>query len=222
MKRRSFAELLSEKYIKSNLEDTEIISYLDYRQKGYASYFYDELSKTNVKGFPFSSDFVDKKGKAYSFMDFENLSKEKKQDCKLRFFYLPNYHELYIGTTGSGKTTGCIEPQIRAISTQKNKPNLFITDPKGELFEHNGKYLKDQGYNVFILNFKNLARSHCWNPLKEMYSKQMELLTIGKNFKELKCPVKPSLSLMGLKEEFKETYISYNGMAFPSHEAEEQ
>ena len=219
MKRRSFAELVSEKYIKSHLEDTEIISYLDYRQSGYCSYFFDELSKTNVSGFPFSSDFVNKKGKVYSFMDYEKLSPEEKADCRLRFFYLPNYHELYIGTTGSGKTTGCIEPQIRAIATQKNKPNLFISDPKGELFEHNGKYLKDQGYNLFILNFKNLARSHCWNPLKEMYSKQMELLTIGKNSKTQKCPVKDNLSLMGEKSEFKTTYIEYNGMAFPSQEA---
>lgn len=218
MKRRPYSEQVSQKYIDQNLENTQIMSFLEYKGKGYAKYLFDDLAKTDIKGFPFSSDFVSSKGKSYSFIDFENLSDKEKADCKLRFFYLPNYHELYIGTTGSGKTTGCIEPQIRAISTQKNKANLFITDPKGELFEHNGKYLKDQGYNVFVLNFRNLGRTHTWNPLKEMYEKQMESLTIGKNSKKCNCPVDKSLALMSEKSKYQGTYIAYKHMAFATQE----
>ena len=218
MKRKPFSEQVSEKYIKQNLENTQIMSFLEYKGKGYAKYLFEDLGKQDIKGFPFSSDFVSPKGKSYSFMDFENLTEKEKAECKLRFFYLPNYHELYIGTTGSGKTTGCIEPQIRAISAQKNKANLFITDPKGELFEHNGKYLKDQGYNVFVLNFRNLGRTHTWNPLKEMYDKQLELLEIGKDYKTLNGPVDKSLKLMSDKAKFKGNYIAYKNMAFASKE----
>ena len=218
MKRKPFSEQVSEKYIKQNLENTQIMSFLDYRGKGYVKYLFEDLSKQDIKGFPFSSDFVSPRGKSYSFLDFENLTEKEKAECKLRFFYLPNYHELYIGTTGSGKTTGCIEPQIRVISAQKNKANLFITDPKGELFEHNGKHLKDNGYNVFVLNFRNLGRTHTWNPLQEVYDKQMELLEIGKGFKRVNCPVNKSLKLMSEAKTFNGEYIEYKHMAFATQE----
>lgn len=219
MKRTPFSKKVSESYIENNLENTDIVSFTEYYEPKLKTYFYDELKDKEISGFPFASDFVDSKGVSYTYDAFESLSEEKKKECRLRFFYLPNYHELYIGTTGSGKTTGCIEPQIRAISSQKNKANLFITDPKGELFEHHARHLKENGYRLFILNFKTLSRSHCWNPLEEMYNKQMEQLSIGKG-KEV-CHGRPDkdLTLMGEESEFKhQTYIKYKGMAFPSEE----
>ena len=218
MKRTPFSKRVSESYIENNLENTDIVSFKDYTEPKLAKYFYDELPSHEVNGFPFSSDFVDSKGVSYAYDEFESLSEEKKKECRLRFFYLPNYHELYIGTTGSGKTTGCIEPQIRAVSSQKNKANLFITDPKGELFEHHARHLKENGYRLFILNFKTLSRSHAWNPLEEMYDKQMESLSIGKGSKVVHGKPSSNLTLMGEPSSFGKEYIEYNGMAFPSHE----
>ena len=222
MKRTPYSKQVSESYIENNLENTEIVDFKEYKDPKLATYFYDELPKKEVKGFPFSSDFVDSKGVSYAYDEFESLSPEKKKECRLRFFYLPNYHELYIGTTGSGKTTGCIEPQIRAISSQKNKANLFITDPKGELFEHHARHLKENGYRLFILNFKSLGRSHSWNPLEEMYDKQMEVLSFGKG--EQVCQGEPSaeLIIMGEKKDFNSgEYIKYKGMAFPNRQSYE-
>ena len=183
MKRQPFAKKVSNQFIEKNMESNEIVSFNSFDNPFLKKYFYDELKKQEVNGFPISSIIVDNKGKEYTFDEYEELSEEVKAKCRLRFYYLPNYHELYIGTTGSGKTTGCIEPQIRAISSQKNKANLFITDPKGELFEHNARHLKENGYRLFILNFKNLSFSDAWNPLEEMYDKQMETLNIGKGYK---------------------------------------
>ena len=157
MKRAPFAKKVSEKFIDENMESNYVVSIFDYEDKKLQKFFYEDLKNQDIDGFPLASIFVNDKGEKFPYPEFEKLSDEEKSKCRLSFYYLPKYHELYIGTTGSGKTTGCIEPQIRAISAQKNKPNLFISDPKGELFEHNARHLKDNGYRLFILNFKNLS-----------------------------------------------------------------
>ena len=113
---------------------------------------YDRLAETEIAGFPIGSD-RNRAGK----LEFA-FSTEK-----------PNTHIINIGTTGSGKTTGFVEPGLRAISSKKNKPNIFITDPKGELFERNAMHLKKQGYRLYLLNFKDVLHSDCWNPLLELF-----------------------------------------------------
>lgn len=84
-----------------------------------------------------------------------------------------NGHMMGVGGTGSGKTTGCVEPNIRFLSSKKNKPCFIITDPKGELFSRNALHLKEQGYRIFLLNFKDPAHSDGWNPLFEIYDSWM-------------------------------------------------
>ena len=214
-----YSKLISDEYVKDNMECSDIVSFLDYQTPNVSRIFYEDLSANNVKGYPFASDFVDSKGKSYTYEEFEQLDFEDKKKCSLRFHYLPNYHELYIGTTGSGKTTGCIEPQIRAISAQKNKANLFITDPKGELFEHNARHLKENGYNLFIINFKDFSRSHTWNPLLEIYEKNQEILAVGKDYKLVKGFPKQDLILASDLKEYKGEYYQYKGKAFPTLES---
>ena len=48
MKRKPFSEQVSEKYIKQNLENTQIMSFLDYRGKGYVKYLFEDLSKSSL------------------------------------------------------------------------------------------------------------------------------------------------------------------------------
>ena len=221
MKRAPFAKKVSEQFIYENMESNSVVSIFEYDDPQLQKFYYDELKDKEVHGFPLSSVFVNEKEEVFPFPEYEKLSDKEKEKCRLRFYYLPNYHELYIGTTGSGKTTGCIEPQIRAISSQKNKANLFISDPKGELFQHNARHLKENGYQLFILNFKNLSLSNAWNPLEEMYDKQIELLSIGKGLKEVKG--KPSDDLQKMSEVFNnESYFKYNNMAFNNEEEAHQ
>ena len=208
-----------ENYISKLKENALIFNYLDYKDKNLKVYFYDELGKTETKGYPFSSDFVDENGKAYDFDSYESLTEEQKAKCRLRYFYLPFYHEMYVGTTGSGKTTGCLEPQLRAIASQKNKPNVFLTDPKGELFDHHASFLKKQGYNVFILNFKNPSISHTWNPFEDLYLKQMSLVGMGKEAKLLKCPVQEGAKLRDHPSQYKDKYYLYDNIAFASKQS---
>jgi len=175
---------LTESYIDQFFESSKKISYRDLTEKddGLTTVLYKDLPNVEVDGFPVASDFVDGNGAALSYEEFASLTPQKRSKCRLRYLYLPNHHELIIGTTGSGKTTGCTEPQLRAISSQKNKPNLFISDPKGELFERNAKHLKKQGYKLFTLNFKEPMRSDRWNPLLELYDLKEKILNTDEGF----------------------------------------
>ena len=174
-------------------------------------YFYDELDGKEIKGFPYSSDYLLKDGSSCSQERYATLSPEEREGARLRFYYLPNSHELYIGGTGSGKTTGCVEPQLRAIAKQKNKPNLFLTDPKGELFDRNAQHLADQGYRLYVLNFKNIKRSDRWNPLIELYDEQMKLKTIGKGVTKRLGKPSPSLKRTAPLSDYGDEYYSYSG-----------
>ena len=221
MIKKSITEELSERYKQSYLENSTKLSYTDIsKREGLQTVLYDELKDTEVSGYPIASDLIDEKGKIYSSKDVYSLTEDQKAKVKLRYHFLPNYHELYVGTTGSGKTTGCVEPQLRAISAIKNKPNLFITDPKGELFEHNARHLAENGYKIFVMNFKDITHSHRWNPLMEMYEKKQTSVKLGKNVKFRQGAVDKNLIPNGNPEEFNgKTYIEYDGRAFPNGES---
>lgn len=222
MNKKSYSDIISERYIEKNNENSRVINYLDlHKIQQVETHLYEELPNSIVKGFPFASDFINKQGNAIDFSEYSELPDAEKKEYKLRYHYLPFMHELYIGTTGSGKTTTCIEPQLRAISSQKNKPNIFVSDPKGEIFLHNAKHLEKNGYKVQVLNFKNIKFSHCWNPLEEMYIKQMQIPKIGLDAKFIKgLNIDPKYIRIGEKDEFVNDYhIIYDGKVFPSYKS---
>ncbi|MDR3262966.1 MAG: type IV secretory system conjugative DNA transfer family protein [Clostridiales bacterium] len=86
-------------------------------------------------------------------------------------------HTLIIGTTGSGKTSGYVDPTIQILSRTKAKPSLVITDPKGELYLHHSKSLEKQGYKIYLIDLKDIYRSTKWNPFAEVIRKTEETLT---------------------------------------------
>lgn len=82
------------------------------------------------------------------------------------------YHNLIIGSTGSGKTECVVKPLVNLLS--KKGESMVITDPKGEIYQYCREYLKKQGYNIVILNFRDPEKGNSWNPLAlpYMYYKQ--------------------------------------------------
>ena len=72
-------------------------------------------------------------------------------------------HCFVIGDSGCGKTRRVILPTIRLLA--KAGESMVISDPKGELFKTTAKALKEKGYTVQVLNFRNPSRGHRWNPL---------------------------------------------------------
>ena len=83
-----------------------------------------------------------------------------------------NMHSLVIGATGSGKTAGIINPTMKML--MKGRESMVITDPKGEIYEDNYKLLKDLGYQIIVLNFREPQKGSCWNPYDLPYRFQKE------------------------------------------------
>ncbi len=77
------------------------------------------------------------------------------------------YHNLIIGSTGSGKTQTVIFPMVQSLA--KHGESMVITDPKGEIFEETSEMLRRKGYNIILLNFRNPAHGNAWNPLTLPY-----------------------------------------------------
>ena len=77
------------------------------------------------------------------------------------------YHNLVIGATGSGKTVNTILPTVKILA--KKRESIICTDPKGEIYEKTGGLLKQRGYNIILLNFRNPQNGNAWNPLSLPY-----------------------------------------------------
>ena len=77
-------------------------------------------------------------------------------------------HNIIIGSTGSGKTQGVVFPLVHSLA--KHEESMIITDPKGEIYEQTGNMLKERGYKIVILNFRNPQKGNCWNPLNLPYT----------------------------------------------------
>lgn len=78
------------------------------------------------------------------------------------------WHNLVIGSTASGKTESIVQPMVKTLA--KAGESMIITDPKGEIYERNANELKEKGYNIVLLNFRNPQNGNCWNPLTLPYS----------------------------------------------------
>ena len=91
-------------------------------------------------------------------------------------------HNLVIGSTGTGKTQCIIHPLVKILA--KKGESMIVTDPKGEIYRESASLLKEKGYKIVILNFRDPQRGNCWNPLSLPYNlyrngnsdKAMELL----------------------------------------------
>ena len=68
---------------------------------------------------------------------------------------------LVIGGSGAAKTRSFVFPNILTANT-----NYVITDPKAEVLLATGGYLKEQGYDVRVLNLVNLEQSDGYNPFR--------------------------------------------------------
>lgn len=94
-------------------------------------------------------------------------------------------HTLIIGTTGSGKTSGFVDPTVQILCRTKSKPCMVITDPKGELYAHHAATLKAQGYNVNVLDVAEPYKSARWNPFQSVIEKTRQIKQAETEIKDL-------------------------------------
>ena len=78
-----------------------------------------------------------------------------------------DYHNLVIGSTGSGKTENLVFPMVNILA--KKGESMIITDPKGEIYSKTANNLKERGYKIIVLNFREPGKGNAWNPLDMPY-----------------------------------------------------
>ena len=73
--------------------------------------------------------------------------------------YARNKNVLVIGGSGSGKTRFFVKPNLMQMHS-----SYVLTDPKGTVLIECGKMLKDNGYQIRVLNTINFKKSNHYNP----------------------------------------------------------
>ena len=137
------------------------------KQEIYKNFTKEKVSSINESGFPIY----------YS------------KNNKYVWFDTNTPHWIYLGSTGSGKSVTAVIPQCSFIATAKNKKSVFITDPKGEIFQTTSKMFSEQEYKILTLDFRNPSLSNHLNILEpiikeyEAYIKNKKLAnqTTSKN-----------------------------------------
>ena len=82
-----------------------------------------------------------------------------------RVYYIDDdIHTLCIGATRSGKTRCIVLESIGLLGLAGE--SMVISDPKSELFTYTAPYLRNLGYDVYALDFKNPLKSHRYNFLQ--------------------------------------------------------
>lgn len=73
-------------------------------------------------------------------------------------------HSLILGFTGSGKTRCFVIQSL--INMALAGESIFINDLKGEIYQYTAPFLKKLGYELIVLDFKNMAKSMSYNLLQ--------------------------------------------------------
>lgn len=91
-------------------------------------------------------------------------------DRKKKLIYIDSSeaHTLLIGSTGSKKSRLVVMPLVRILAAAGE--SMIITDPKAEIYRRTAVHLKNKGYQINILNFRNPQLSDGWNFLSIPYN----------------------------------------------------
>ena len=96
-----------------------------------------------------------------------------------------NKNVVIYGAPGTGKTRGYAQPNIMQMFG-----SYIVTDPKGTTLEKVGHLLKANGYDIRVLNLKDMTASNKYNPFhyirteENVLSTAQILLQIGKKVNE--------------------------------------
>lgn len=169
------------KYTKNfifDIADKKRISNYEYKKVNGKEYLFVEWKEQN--------NYVLEKRGGVDFMEemFENeeeiydiLSKEGNGLTLGKNIILPedkrgNVNTLIVGGSGAGKSSAYIIPNVL-----KMLGSYIIVDPLGEIYDKTYKYLKDNGYKIKVLNYKNRMIKNIdkedeyqYNPIKHIKS----------------------------------------------------
>ncbi len=133
-------------------------------------------------------------------------------------------HSLVLGTTGTGKTQILVSPTIRIFAHSGQKPSMVISDPKGELYRDHANILKEEGYQIMVLDLEDPFTSSRWNPMEnayDLYQRATNLATEVKKFSNI-TPEDAGYKKLSAEDiedcPYKDVWYGFEGKAFPSSE----
>ena len=133
----------------------------------------------------------------------------------IHIHFTPPCHVLIVGASGTGKTACWVEPTMQILTELKNRPSLFITDPKGEIFAHHSLKMKNQGYTVLQLDLTQPYASKRWNPLENIYEQWQKRKHMEENIlKHTNDPIKNYPNLLKAGEINSSEWFEFMGKAF--------
>lgn len=89
---------------------------------------------------------------------------EKKKNTEKIYYIDDNIHSLVVGATRSGKTRSVVLQTIGNLGLAGE--SIIISDPKAEIFHYTSEFLKNLGYDIITLDFKNPSKSTRYNYLQ--------------------------------------------------------
>lgn len=164
---------------------------------------------------------LDKNFKHCKWTDLKNLNitgvpfRFEYKHGNLNIHFTPPCHVLIVGASGTGKTACWVEPTMQILSELKNKPSLFITDPKGEIYSHHSLKLKNEGYVVLQLDLTQPYASKRWNPLENIYDQWQKRLHMEEEIlKHTNDPIKNYPNLLKAGPIKNNEWYEFMGKAF--------
>lgn len=136
----------------------------------------------------------------------------------------PETHALVLGTTGVGKTQILANPTIRILAHSGQKPSIVATDPKGELYADNAAILKEEGYDIVVLNLNDPYASSMWNPMEIAYTTYQRAGNLAKEVKKYSNCTPEDMGFKKFDEitlrgaEYGDSWYGFEGKAFPTKE----
>ncbi|MDD3040634.1 VirD4-like conjugal transfer protein, CD1115 family [Bacteroides sp.] len=94
----------------------------------------------------------------------ENFNRILSQNVKMSLDFRKlklNGNILICGGSGAGKTFYEVKPNLMQMP---HNCSFICTDPKGEIVRSCGQMLKNNGYNVKVINLLDMEKSDCYNP----------------------------------------------------------
>lgn len=150
-------------------------------------------NKNEIVGTILESGFLNSRKSFFNIYDKEKLKVEKikkiikkgkVKDSKLRklsYRLSNNLSSIIFAGAGSWKSQNIVYPSIIANSLSPSKPNMIITDPKGDVLEATYVSLIENGYEVKVLNFIDPNHTDSISPFENLKNEMIEFIKNNPN-----------------------------------------
>lgn len=149
-------------------ENAKLVHYSEMSENDPNTVAYEDLGKTRISGVLKANRYINGK--------------------LMQTFTNGDNHALAIAATRLGKTTSCVIPLVDSFAKQKEKRNMVISDPKGEIYRLLADELKKEGYDILLLNLRDYVHSELWNPLIPIYREYRRAMDLADEVEVVETP----------------------------------